>query len=51
VNPSAGHLVISAPGGTITPIIPSIPNGTEAVSFTGALTSDVFYFGFDFVSL
>jgi hypothetical protein len=50
-NAAAGHLIISAPGGSITPGRPIAPNGTETVSFGGGLTSDVVYQGFDFVTV
>jgi hypothetical protein len=50
-NPAAGQLIVLAPGAHFNPASPTTPNGTETMSFSGGLTSDVVYQGFDSIDL
>jgi hypothetical protein len=50
-DPKTGSLSISAPGGQFHPAVPFLPTGNETVTFTGGLTSEVDYIGFDTVGL
>jgi hypothetical protein len=50
-DPKTGSLFIAAPGGQFHPDVPFLPTGNETVTFTGGLTSEVDYIGFDTVGL
>jgi hypothetical protein len=50
-DPANGTLSISAPGGTYSPSIGTIPDGSQNILFANGLTSAVQYSGFDGVTL